>query len=484
MRRPLVRHAALVLVLAFATGCAVRPDAAYDDVAQTVGQHSRKRVKWIRSAAEDAQVQQTISTMLQRQLTADAAAQIALLNNRALQAELEEVGISYAEFIQAGLPKNLSLSTFYRNPGRNFEMVVAQDLLDLLLLPFRKAIARQQLEQAKLQVANEILGVIAEAKIAYYELVARQQLLGRLQLIVATNEAGAEIVKRQHDAGNVTDLELASQQVDYSQSRIDVAQTQAQIRSDRERLNRLMGLWGRNLNWLVPDKLPDVPGGEISLSHLESRAMQQRVDIQAAKLQLAVIGRALSLRSGVRGFVDLNVGYNFETEAGQKVQGVQVDAQLPIFDQGQAQIAKLLAQFRQAQRELEAQSINARSEVREARDLLLANRDLAQYYGKVVLPQRILVLNQTQLQFNAMQIGPADLLLAKQNQVATERAYAESWRDYWIARADLERALHGSRSSIGETRPAQGIRTPVGSGGGIGGPGAGGEKPQQGGGGG
>lgn len=467
----ILRNTAIALAATFAAGCAVHPDRALDDVSQNVAQHSRKRVKWIKSAAEDAQVQQTISSMLQRELSADAAAQIALLNNRALQARLEEVGISYADFIQAGLPKNLSLSTFYRTPGRNFELVVAQDLLDLLLLPFRKAIARQQLEQEKLEVANEILGVIAETKIAYYELVARQQLRGRLQLIVATNEAAADVVKKQHDAGNVTDLELASQQANYSQSRVDVAQTEAQIRSDRERLNRLMGLWGRNLNWRVPNQLPEVPGGEISLSNLESRAMQQRVDIQAARLQLGVIGRELALRSGVRGFANADVGFNYEGSAGEHVRGPQLDLQVPIFDQGQAQIAKLLARYRQAQRALESEAINARSEVREARDLLLANRDLSQYYGKVLLPQRLLVLNQTQLQFNAMQVGPGDLLSAKQNQVQTERAYVESWRDYWIARTDLERALHGSRSSIGEARPSPAIRTPVGGGEGIGGPG-------------
>ena len=35
--------------------------------------------------------------------------------------------------------------------------------------------------------------------------------------------------------------------------------------------------------------------------------------------------------------------------------------------------------------------------------------------------------------------GAYDLLLAKQNEVAAERSYIEAWRDYWIARAELER---------------------------------------------
>jgi cobalt-zinc-cadmium efflux system outer membrane protein len=85
--------------------------------------------------------------------------------------------------------------------------------------------------------------------------------------------------------------------------------------------------------------------------------------------------------------------------------------------------------------------VDARSEIREARDLVSANRELANYYGKILLPQRVQIVNQTQLQYNAMQVGPIDLLQAKERELDTERAYVEVWRDYWIARAELERAL-------------------------------------------
>jgi outer membrane protein TolC len=39
--------------------------------------------------------------------------------------------------------------------------------------------------------------------------------------------------------------------------------------------------------------------------------------------------------------------------------------------------------------------------------------------------------------------GPYDLLLAKQNQLAVERSFIEARRDYWMARAELERAVGG-----------------------------------------
>jgi cobalt-zinc-cadmium efflux system outer membrane protein len=65
------------------------------------------------------------------------------------------------------------------------------------------------------------------------------------------------------------------------------------------------------------------------------------------------------------------------------------------------------------------------------------------YYRSVLLPERTQILDQTLRQHNAMLKGVYDLLLAKQAEVSTEKVYVEAWRDYWIARVQLERAVGG-----------------------------------------
>jgi cobalt-zinc-cadmium efflux system outer membrane protein len=75
---------------------------------------------------------------------------------------------------------------------------------------------------------------------------------------------------------------------------------------------------------------------------------------------------------------------------------------------------------------------------------MLAARDLALYYRRVLLPQRQRILALTLQHYNAMFKGAYDLLLAKQAEVETEKAHLEAWRGYWIARARLERALGGA----------------------------------------
>jgi cobalt-zinc-cadmium efflux system outer membrane protein len=85
---------------------------------------------------------------------------------------------------------------------------------------------------------------------------------------------------------------------------------------------------------------------------------------------------------------------------------------------------------------------------------MLAARDLALYYGQVLLPQRQRILALTLQHYNAMFKGAYDLLLAKQTEVDTEKAYLDAWRGYWIARARLERALGGSLPAEPETAAA------------------------------
>jgi cobalt-zinc-cadmium efflux system outer membrane protein len=174
--------------------------------------------------------------------------------------------------------------------------------------------------------------------------------------------------------------------------------------------------------------------------------VSKRLDLAAFRAQLTNAAAALSLQTKTR-FMPTTVDVGIDTEKesdGQRVTGPTLDLELPIFDQGQAAIAKLRAQYRQAQQSFRALAIDVRSEVREARDRLIANRDLAEYYRSILLPLRIKIVNQTMLQYNAMQIGPADLLLSKERELETERAYVEAWRDYWIARADLEKAVGGN----------------------------------------
>jgi len=437
---------ATILLLMGAVAFARQPEP---DVAQTVSERAGKELRLPASGGND-EARDIVRRLLRRTLTAESAAQAALLNNRSFQATLEDIGISQADLREAGFLKNPEFTGSARFPDRpplaaDLEGALVQDFLDVLMLPLRKRVAAAQLEQTKLRVANEALGLVSDTKVTFYELQAQMQLLGMEKLILETQQAATELAQKQHEAGNIPDLALVTQQAAYSQARLEVAMIGAEIREKREKLNRLMGVWGVDTGWKISSELPPVPDAEFSLKGLESLAVGQRVDLEAAHAQLASVVQALGLVKTYRFTGALELGVDSERNPDRStVTGPTLRIELPVFNQGQARVAKAEAQLRQAERRFEALAIDIRSEVREKRDQLIAKRDAAKFYHDELVPGRIRIVNLTQLQYNAMLTGAYDLLLAKQNELTTERGYIGAVRDYWITRTGLERAVGGS----------------------------------------
>ncbi len=399
--------------------------------------------------------QKALHRLLGKRLTADTAARVAILNNRKLQATFENAGIARADLLEAGLLENPTLFGSARFPsrsgGNNLEASLSQNFLDLLMLPLRKKMAAAELERTQLEIARATVELAAETKKSFYTLQADQQLLGRLKLIAGANEAGVDFTQRLHDAGNITDLSLLNEQAAYSEARVEVARAEADIQAGREKLNRLMGLWGSETAWTLAGELPEIPGQEVPTDRLEMLALHQRHDLAASRYELAGLATALKTSRTYRYLGVLEVGMDIEKETdGTKLTGPEVSLSLPIFNQGRGKTAKLDARMRQAEKRFEGQAIDIRSEVREARGRLLANRSTALYYRKTLLPERLKILNQTQLQYNAMQLGAVELLMARKNQVNTERESIKAWRDYWIALSELELAVGGNLSPGGK----------------------------------
>src|SRR6266849_3174761 len=169
----------------------VEAGSPFDVVQHLISGRTGKKVGWNRGTPEDAEVERTIHAALRRNLSVDAAVQIALLNNRGLQAQFEEVGISQADLVQAGLLSNPEFAANWRFPdrppsGTNAEYSVVQDFLDLVILPLRRKLAAQQLQATQLRVSDEVLKLAAEVKSAFYTLQARQQLLATLGTVTET----------------------------------------------------------------------------------------------------------------------------------------------------------------------------------------------------------------------------------------------------------------------------------------------------------
>ncbi len=432
------------------TGCSsIPPKGGFSDVEAIIAKRLGKDVHWYQGTPEDAEAASRVATLLQGELTLDAAVQIALLNSRSLQIRYEEIGIAQADLVQAGLLGNPVFFTSIRSTGKssrstNTELGIARDFLDILLRSSRKRIASVELEEAKLRVAEAVLAHAAEVKTAYYTQQGSLQVAEMLGVIVRAREAAFNLAQRQRVAGTLNELDLASQQGLQEEARIDQAITEAKVFEDRERINQLLSLWGEDTGWVIPAGLPHLPAAEGSLDDLESFAIANRLDLASARLEIEKLARALAVTVKWRWVAVAEVGISTEKDAdGLRVSGPSLQIELPFFDQGQARIARLEALNRQSQQAMMSLAIDIRSEVRKLRHRVLTQRRLAEHYEHVLIPVRERIVAEAQRHYNFMLLGAYRLLEAKQDEVDAYRQYIEAIRDYWLARTELELALGG-----------------------------------------
>jgi len=424
----------------------------FQGVQQSVQERTGKTVRWEEDQAAHQQALQDVRQLLRRPLTVETAVQIALLNNRSLQATFEEIGLSAADLIEAATIPNPKIDLAIRFPdkppsGTYIDYSAALDFLSIIMIPLKKRVAKDQLEAAALRVADETLELVSQVKGAFYSLQASQQLLKRFQLIADTSAASLDLAQRQHEAGNITDLAMAQQQASYSRSRLDVAITEVEIRRNREKLDRLLGLWGANTDWQIAGELPEVPSSEVSTRSLERLAISQRLDLQADYLHFSSQAKNLGLTKAFRLLGALDFGIESERETDSQTRTGPIFAiELPIFNQGQARIARGEAALRQSQDRFEALAVDIRSQIRELRDELASKREIARFYKDELLPGQRRILNESLLNYNAMEIGNFELFTTKAEEARTEREYIEAVRDYWMTRAELERAVGGNLS--------------------------------------
>lgn len=447
-----MRTSVVALALAGAVGCSrITPRPGFDAVTELVSARSPGRVMaWNQGTPEDEAAAQRVQQLLAEPLTLDAAIQVALLNNRTLQAVYEQLGIAQADVVQAGLLQNPILAADVRFPTAEAAAIGAglglmQEFIALLKIPLKTRVAEAAFAEAQLTVSAAVIDLVMAVKRAFYRLQGAEQLLELRRTVVEATQLSADVATRQHEAGNITALDLATERVLHEQARADLAHAEMAVADAREELTALMGLWGDATAWHADSRLPGLPPDEHAPAGLETLAVTQRLDLAAARQRIQGILLARDLTRWFRLVPGLGVGVDAEREVDDGVWslGPSIELPIPIFDQGQAALATDSARLRKQEHEHAALAVAIRSQVRGALTRMQHAHALAEHYWTVLLPLRQQVLRQTQLEYNAMVAGVFQLLVAKRDEIDAGRGYIEALRDYWLARTDLESAVGG-----------------------------------------
>lgn len=444
----LIAWAAVVLL----TGCAtVSPDGGLGQV----GELTRGKTAGVDAAAArgaTAETQQAVAALLAQPVTAEAAVRIALLNNPQLHASMAALGISDAERVQAGrLPNpHFAIGRFTEGSKVEIERFLKFDVLGLLTLPWRAQWAGQQSELARLQAAQDVVRTAADTRRAWVRAVAAQQTAQYMRDVKEAAEAGAELARRMTRVGNFSRLQQAREQALLADATAQLARAEQAALAGREQLTRLMGLWGAQTNFTMPERLPDLPKVLQEPQDLEARALRERLDVRAAQLEARYVAQSMGYTRAT-GFVNaLDIGYGrnttFNNANGEREtkKGFELELPLPIFDWGQGRNARAEGMYLQSAARVRAVAVQARSEAREAYHGWRTAHDLAKHYRDEVVPLRKFINDEVVLRYNGMLASVWDLLGDVRMNIAAVNASIEAQRDFWIADTDLQLVLTGT----------------------------------------
>jgi outer membrane protein TolC len=461
----LSKVATTVLVGLLAGGCAkFTADGGMSPVASNVRDEIGKDAVKLSTAEATQRARERVQALLSEPLSEDAAVQIALLNNRGLQAAYNDLGISEAEYVQASLPPNPAITvsrTF--GPGGFAEVgfQLVGNLLAFATLPRKTEIAKREFEEARYRAVATTLSLSVDARRAYVRALAARQQLTLLEQARQTADASANMMKQLGETGAANKLDQARVTTFYAELSAQVAQARLTEKREREALNRILGLWGSDLDYKLPSRLPALPAAADNLADVEVEAMRRRVDLIILRYEIVTLAKSVGFVEATRymSFLELGLGYRNEVETNDEGKqssknryGLELGIVIPVFDTGEARVTTARETYMRAINRLVERSVNARSEARLAYSTYRATYDIARYYQTRILPLRRQISSEVLLRYNGMLVDVFEVLVEERDRISANVAALNALRDFHLAIAELQAAL-----IVGGTVPPSGV---------------------------
>lgn len=437
------RPLAVCAVAAVFAGCAsVAPDRGFGAVAQLAQQRTGFAPQLAQTDEAKRAIADTIAKQLQQPLAVDDAVRIAVVNNPSLQAAYWDVGIAQADLVQASRLSNPTFDFKRVNAGGGIgiERTFTVDLLGALTTPLAARLEQRRFQQVKLAVGAEIERQVAATRRAWYEAVAAEQSVEYAKQVEQAADASAELSERMVKAGNANKLDLAREQAFHAESSAALARAEREARATREKLARLLGLASNQFQ--LPEHLPELPAATAELADIERLALDQRLDVQAARSDAEATAANLGLTRTTRFINVFDLGYVRNTGANEPAgRGYEITLEVPLFDWGGARVARAEAIYMQSLGRVAQAAVDARSEAREAYANYQASYLLARRYRDEVIPLRKKISQEVLLRYNGMLASTFELLADAREQAAAVNAAIDAQKEFWIAHATLEAAL-------------------------------------------
>ena len=441
------------------------PKAGFTTVTSSAGSVLNKdTVMLLDAAGIEANSKRVHGLVHKKTINADTAVQVALLNNRGLQATYAELGVSSADVWQSIMQPNpvVSLGVFGLNADglgayRSIEGMIAFNLLSVFTQPERTKLAELQFSQAQLRAVEETLRVAVETRRAWIDAAAAFESADLIRDAQGTADAASELAAQLGSTGYLNKADQAREHAFYAELTGQRAQAKLAATLAKEALTRQLGLWGTEVDYYVPNNLPRLPGRAKKQSGIEAEALKSRVDLAAARLGLEAMAKSRGMTNATRFVTDLELIAGFEKERENDGSGIEsettpqleLEFAIPIFDSGKARLKKAEAAYMIAAHQLAQKAVNVRSEARSAYAEYTGTHQIARHYRDAVLPLRKTVEEESLLSYNGMITNTFELLADTRSRLSSNLMEASARRDFWLAEANMLAAIHGGGAASG-----------------------------------
>ncbi|MGP6090027.1 TolC family protein [Antarctobacter jejuensis] len=430
------------------------PQAGFSFVAGGVERSTGAKAVWAQTSAEVAANEARAKSLIAgKTIGAETAVQVALMNNRALQAAYADLGLSAADLWEVALGPRPSLEVGISGIGeaglvRSLEATVTGAILEIATRKPRTRLAETHFRQAQMRALAETVALAAETRRAWIDTVSAFERSALIGLAQGTAEAASELAAELGRTGAMNRADQAREYVLTAELAAERTEARLEARLAKEKLTRLMGLYGSGIEFYVPNRLPSLPGRLPGRSDAERLALEHRTDLAIGRLELLAIAQQYRLTMQTRRIAGAEITAGAEIERSDKgetdVAGIlQASLEIPLYDPGPLTSRRGALEYSRAAHVLAQNAINARSEARSAHAAVTGSYSIARHWRDEVLPLRREIDREALKSYNGMLSSTFDLIIDAREGLEAQLSAAEAKAEYWRAESDLKTVIWG-----------------------------------------
>tara|TARA_R100000750_G_scaffold40118_2_gene25931 strand:- start:243 stop:1640 length:1398 start_codon:yes stop_codon:yes gene_type:complete len=430
------------------------PRAGFGFVEDGAKRSTGASAAWAQTSAEVAANEARVRALVAgKTVGPETAVQVALMNNRRIQAAYAELGLSAADLWDVALGPRPSLEIGISGIGeaglaRSIETVVTGAILDLATQKPRTRLAETRFRQAQMMALAETVALAAETRRAWIDAVAAFEVSSMIGRAQGTAEAASELAAELGRTGAMNRADQAREHVFTAELAAERTEARLEAQLAKEKLTRLMGLYGTGTDYYVPDSLPPLPSRRPGLRNAERLALEHRTDLAIAKLELEAIAQQYRLDTQTRRLssADLSVGVEIERSDARETEAspvLAVGIEIPLYDAGPLTSRRGALEYSRAAHTLAQQAVNARSEARSAHAAVTGTYNIARHWRDEVLPLRREIDREALKSYNGMLTSTFELIADARDGLEAELEAANAKAAYWRAESDLKTVIWG-----------------------------------------